>query len=57
MANRKKVSRSKPQNLQTLSNEKQPAKSFSLIGGGIMLALISLGLLIFVLSEKVLHLG
>ena len=37
--------------------EHQPEKSNTLIFGGILLAMSSIGLLIFVLSDKVFHLN
>ncbi len=37
--------------------EQQPEKSNTLIFGGIILAISSIGLLIFVLSDKVFHLS
>ena len=37
--------------------EQQPEKSNTLIFGGILLAMSSIGLLIFVLSDKVFHLS
>ena len=37
--------------------EQQPEKSNTLIFGGVLLAMSSIGLLIFVLSDKVFHLS
>ena len=51
----------KEKNLQRVQKkivyDQKPEKSNTLILGGILLAISSLGLLIFVLSEKVFHLS
>ena len=52
-----KVKKTKPQKKQKVFEEQQPEKSNTLIFGGVLLAISSIGLLIFVLSEKVFHLG
>ncbi len=43
--------------VQKVIEQKQPEKSNTLILGGILLAMSSIGLLIFVLSDKVFHLS
>ena len=42
---------------QKVFEQQQPEKNNSLIFGGILLAMSSIGLLIFVLSDKVFHLN
>ena len=44
-------------NVQKVFEKQQPEKSNTLIFGGILLAISSIGLLIFVLSDKVFHLS
>ena len=46
-----------PQKDQMVLEESQPAKSNTLIFCGVILAMSSIGLLIFVLSDKVFHLS
>ena len=48
---------SNPKQVQKVGEEQQPEKSKNLIFGGILLAMISIALLIFVLSEKLFHLN
>ncbi len=45
----------KHQNIQKVAKEQQSEKSNTLIFGGLILAMSSIGLLVFVLSEKVFH--
>ncbi len=57
MSKKKKSERTNvKKNLQKIENQ-QPEKSNALIFGGILLAMSSIGLLIFVLSDKVFHLS
>ena len=56
MSNKKKVKRTNPKKIQKVVNQQQIKKSNTLIFGGVILAMCSIGLLIFVLSEKVFHL-
>ncbi len=57
MTKNKKVKRTIPQATQLKFVEKdQSQKSNSLIFSGVVLAMSSIGLLIFVLSEKIFHL-
>ena len=44
-------------NVQKVFEQQQPEKNNTLIFGGILLAMSSIGLLIFVLSDKVFHLS
>ena len=54
MLKKKKSKRSSnPQQVQVNVDEPQAEKSYSLVLGGILIAMISIALLIFVLSEKV----
>tara|TARA_B100001250_G_C19458526_1_gene639157 strand:- start:436 stop:609 length:174 start_codon:yes stop_codon:yes gene_type:complete len=57
MSKKKKETRINPQKVQRIFKEKQPEKSNTLILAGVLLAISSIGLLIFVLSEKVFHLS
>ena len=54
---KKKGKRINPQKVQKILDEKEPEKRNNLVFGGVLLAISSLGLLLFVLSEKVFHLG
>ena len=54
---KRKAKKTNSQPVQKLFEKKQPEKSNTLIFGGILLAISSIGLLIFVLSEKVFHLS
>ena len=56
MSKRKKSKRTKVKNVQKVFEQKQSEKSNTLIFGGILLAMSSIGLLIFVLSDKIFHL-
>ena len=56
MNKKNKSKRIKSMQVKAAVNEQQE-KSNSLIFGGIIIALTSIGLLIFVLSEKVFYLG
>tara|TARA_Y100001968_G_C18873920_1_gene488539 strand:+ start:276 stop:449 length:174 start_codon:yes stop_codon:yes gene_type:complete len=57
MRNKKKAKKTHPQLIQKVAKEQQSGKSNTLIVGGVFLAMSSIGLLIFVLREKVLHLN
>ena len=55
MSKKKKARKSNHQ--KKVLNVEQPEKNSTLIIGGVLLAMSSIGLLIFVLSEKVFHLS
>ena len=56
--NKKKIIKNKKhQNIQKVVKEQQSEKSNTLIFGGVILAMSSIGLLVFVLSEKVFNLN
>ena len=57
MSKKKKAKRINPKKVQQDLEEKQSKKNNTLIFGGVILAMSSIGLLIFVLSEKVFHLS
>ena len=57
MSKKNKRKRSNTKDFQEVVEQQQPEKSNTLIFGGILLAISSIGLLIFVLSEKVFHLN
>ena len=57
MSKIKKFKKTKAKNIQKVVEQQQPEKSNTLIFGGILLAICSIGLLIFVLSDKVFHLS
>ena len=62
MSKKNKSKKINDKNVQKVLEEgqpekRQPEKSNTLILGGILLAMSSIGLLIFVLSDKVLHLS
>ena len=56
MSKPKKVKKTNPSNKQTVVAQQNFEQTNSLIFGGVILAMSSIGLLIFVLSEKVFHL-
>ena len=58
MSNKKKAKNTNPLKVQKIQKvlKQQSEKNNTLIFGGVFLAITSLGLLIFVLSEKVFHL-
>ena len=56
MSKKKKARKTHPLKVQKIL-EQQPEKNKTLIFGGVLLAMTSIGLLIFVLSDKVLHLS
>ncbi len=56
MSNKNKSQNTNIKNAKKVFEEQQPEKSNTLVFGGIFLAMSSIGLLIFVLSNKVLHL-
>tara|TARA_B100000579_G_C22136221_1_gene534338 strand:- start:248 stop:403 length:156 start_codon:yes stop_codon:yes gene_type:complete len=51
------MKRTNPKKVKKIIEGKEPEKRNSLIFGGIILAITSIGFLIFVLSEKIFHLG
>ncbi len=57
MSKKKKIKKTNTKNVQKDFDQKQSEKSNTLIFGGILLAMSSIGLLIFVLSDKVFHLS
>tara|TARA_Y100001968_G_C18845090_1_gene475435 strand:- start:233 stop:406 length:174 start_codon:yes stop_codon:yes gene_type:complete len=57
MSKKKKSKRIKTQVNQRVIEEQQSKRSNSLVWGGVVLAMCSIGLLVFVLSEKVFHLS
>ena len=57
MRKKKKSKKINVKNFQKVVEQQQPEKSNTLIFGGILLAMSSIGLLIFVLSDKVFHLS
>ena len=57
MSKKKKSNKIKVKNVQQVLEQQQPEKSNTLIFGGIILAISSIGLLIFVLSYKVFNLS
>ena len=57
MSKKKKSKKINVKNLQKVLEKQQPEKSNTLIFGGIILAISSIGLLIFVLSDKVFNLS
>ena len=56
---KKKKARTNPLKVQKIQKvlEQQPEKNNTLVLGGVLLAMSSIGLLIFVLSDKVFHLS
>ena len=57
MSKKKKTKKTNTENIQKEFDQQQPEKNNTLIFGGILLAMSSIGLLIFVLSDKVFHLS
>ncbi len=57
MNKKKNTKKTNTENVQIVLEEQQPEKSKTLIFAGILLAMTSIGLLIFVLSDKVFHLN
>ena len=60
MSKKKKAKKTTPlkvQKIQTVLEQQKPEKNNTLIFGGVLLAMSSIGLLIFVLSDKVFHLS
>tara|TARA_B100000579_G_C22804686_1_gene841837 strand:- start:185 stop:358 length:174 start_codon:yes stop_codon:yes gene_type:complete len=57
MTKKKKSKKTNTKNAQKGLEQQQPDKNNTLIFGGILLAISSIGLLIFVLSDKVFHLS
>ena len=56
MSKKKKAKKTNTKNDQKVL-EQQPEKNNTLVLGGVLLAMSSIGLLIFVLSDKVFHLS
>ena len=57
MSNKKKTKGISSRSAQRVTKEEESKTNNSLIFGGVLLAMTSIGLLIFVLSEKVFHLS
>ena len=59
MSKKKESRKTNPLKVQKIQKllEQQPEKNNTLIFGGVLLAMTSIGLLIFVLSDKVFHLS
>ncbi len=57
MSKKKKPKKTNAQNVQKVLDEQQPKQNNTLIFGGILLAMISIGFLIFVLTDKVFRLS
>ena len=59
MSKKKKARKTNTLKVQKIHKvlEQQPEKNNNLIFGGVLLAMTSIGLLIFVLSDKVFHLS
>ena len=59
MSNKKKARQTNPLKDKKIQKvlEQQPEKNNTLVLGGVLLAMSSIGLLIFVLSDKVFHLS
>ena len=57
MSKKKKLKKTKTKNVQKVIEQQEPKKNNALIFGGILLAMSSIGLLIFVLNDKVFHLS
>lgn len=57
MSKKKKSKKIYVKNVQKVLEQQQPEKSNTLIFGGIILAMSSIGLLIFVLSDKIFDLS
>ena len=57
MIKKKKTKITNQKNVQRIVEERQPEINNTLIVFGILLAMSSIGLLIFVLSEKIFHLS
>ena len=57
MSKKKKAKKTNLQKVKKVLIHKQSERNNTLIFGGVLLAMSSIGLLIFVLSEKVFHLS
>ena len=59
MSKKKKAKKTPPLKVPKIQKvlEQQPEKNNTLVLGGVLLAMSSIGLLIFVLSDKVFHLS
>ena len=57
MSKKKKSKKTNFKNVRKVLEQQQPEKNNTLVFGGILLAISSIGLLIFVLSDKVFNLS
>ncbi len=57
MSKKKKTKKTNTKNVKKVFDQQQPEKDNTLVFGGILLAMSSIGLLIFVLSDKIFHLS
>ncbi len=57
MSKKKKTNKTNIKNIQKVFDQQQPEKNNTLIFGGILLAMSSIGLFIFVLNNKVFHMS
>ena len=57
MSNKKKRKKTNAKDVQKIPEQQQSEKNNTLILGGVLLAMSSIGLLIFDLSDKVFHLN
>ncbi len=57
MSKKNKSKKTKSKSVQKVVEQQHPEKNNTLIFGGILLAMSSIGLLIFVLGDKVFHLS
>ena len=57
MSKKIKTKKTNSQSIQKLFEKQEPEKNNTLVFGGILIAISSIGLLFFVLSEKVFHLS
>ena len=57
MSKKKKAKKTKIQSVKKVFERQETEKNNTLIFGGVLLAMSSIGLLIFVLNEKIFHLS
>ena len=57
MSKKRKARKTNPLKIQKVHEEQQSKKNNTLIFGGVLLAMSSIGLLIFVLRDKMFHLS
>ena len=57
MSKKKKSKKTDSKKVRKIAEEKPLGKSNNLIFGGVLLAIISIGMLIYVLNEKLFHLS